>query len=498
VSGPAAAPAGPVADDLAIILVQATASARDPAGAAGSPNPGKVSGEPPPAEGPAGKTVSCDDDPGVLPDEAAASAPAPDPSLALAAAVPAPPLPSSTPAAAPGAEEAAPGVTALASAPGPAMPAAADPAPDTATAVTAETVPLEDRTTRSGPAREDTPGGQGNAALAKSAPGAASFPVRQDGAHELPATASDVAVARAGGAPARGRDVGVIPGLRNGGESTGVRPAEPEPGKLEQGKLEPGKPEPGKPEKGKLEQGKPEQAVDTPPADPAAATASEAKAVPAHGPAEGVAREDKITSPSAARETAPAEAVRSSPVDPAPASVPSHSVPHPARAAEAGPARALPGQALSDARAAVPVVPNVPLAAEPVEIGLRSLSGLSRFEIRLEPEDLGRIDVRLDIDGDRVEARLVVDRAETLALLQRDARTLERAFEQAGLKPSDGGIDLSLRDPHGDARGQRRGDDRPGRAPPDCAPPPATAAEPAAPRILRTLWRTERRLDLRI
>ena len=31
-------------------------------------------------------------------------------------------------------------------------------------------------------------------------------------------------------------------------------------------------------------------------------------------------------------------------------------------------------------------------------------------------------------------------------MLQRDARTLERAFEQAGLKPSEGGIDMSLRD----------------------------------------------------
>ena len=83
---------------------------------------------------------------------------------------------------------------------------------------------------------------------------------------------------------------------------------------------------------------------------------------------------------------------------------------------------------------------------------------MSRFEIRLDPADLGRIDVRLDMGDDGiVKAHLTVDKVETLALLQRDARTLERAFEQAGLKPSDGGVDLTLRD-HAFA-GHRQGGD---------------------------------------
>jgi flagellar hook-length control protein FliK len=102
-----------------------------------------------------------------------------------------------------------------------------------------------------------------------------------------------------------------------------------------------------------------------------------------------------------------------------------------------------------------PTTPPVPLGAVPIEIGLRSLAGLNRFEIRLDPAELGRIDVRLDInDGGEVKAHLTVDRVETLALLQRDARTLERAFEQAGLKPSEGGIDLSLRDQTSDSQGR--------------------------------------------
>lgn len=88
-----------------------------------------------------------------------------------------------------------------------------------------------------------------------------------------------------------------------------------------------------------------------------------------------------------------------------------------------------------------------PLHVVPIEIGLRALSGMRQFDIRLDPAELGRVDVNLSISDDgSVSAKLVVDRVDTLHLLQRDARTLERAFEQAGLKPSDGGVDISLRD----------------------------------------------------
>ncbi|MGE7468795.1 flagellar hook-length control protein FliK [Bosea sp. NPDC003192] len=106
-----------------------------------------------------------------------------------------------------------------------------------------------------------------------------------------------------------------------------------------------------------------------------------------------------------------------------------------------------------------------PLHVVPVEIGARALAGNKRFDIRLDPAELGRIDVSLEIsDKGEVSAKLTVDRVETLHMLQRDARTLERAFEQAGLKPSDGGIDLSLRD-SGDqqagARQQRQDEEAP-------------------------------------
>jgi flagellar hook-length control protein FliK len=111
------------------------------------------------------------------------------------------------------------------------------------------------------------------------------------------------------------------------------------------------------------------------------------------------------------------------------------------------------------------VAVHAPLALVPIEIGLKAAAGLNRFEIRLDPEELGRIDVRLDLGDDgSVSAKLVVDRVETLALLQRDARTLERAFEQIGLKTSGDGIAMTLRDPGSDERERQEQSPTSGRA----------------------------------
>jgi flagellar hook-length control protein FliK len=90
--------------------------------------------------------------------------------------------------------------------------------------------------------------------------------------------------------------------------------------------------------------------------------------------------------------------------------------------------------------------PAVPVEAVAVEIATRAGEGRRRFEIRLDPPELGRIDVRLDFARDgQLLARLVVDRAETLDLLRRDSVSLERALESAGLRTEDSGLQMSLR-----------------------------------------------------
>jgi flagellar hook-length control protein FliK len=88
----------------------------------------------------------------------------------------------------------------------------------------------------------------------------------------------------------------------------------------------------------------------------------------------------------------------------------------------------------------------VPLAGLAVEIATQAHAGKTHFEIRLDPPELGRIDVKLDFDGDgNVSTRLIVDRADTLDLLKRDAASLERALQQSGLKTSDHALEFSLR-----------------------------------------------------
>jgi flagellar hook-length control protein FliK len=97
--------------------------------------------------------------------------------------------------------------------------------------------------------------------------------------------------------------------------------------------------------------------------------------------------------------------------------------------------------------------PNVPLAGLAVEIAARAHDGKRRFEIRLDPPELGRIDVRLDVARDgQVTSRLVVERAETLDLLRRDAPALERALQSAGLRTGESGLEFSLRDHSGGQR----------------------------------------------
>jgi flagellar hook-length control protein FliK len=95
----------------------------------------------------------------------------------------------------------------------------------------------------------------------------------------------------------------------------------------------------------------------------------------------------------------------------------------------------------------MPLPAAIPFAGVAIEIASKALAGTNHFEIRLDPPELGRIEVRLDVDRDgNVTSRMIADRADTLDLLRRDASGLERALQDAGLKTSDNGLQFSLRD----------------------------------------------------
>ncbi len=186
------------------------------------------------------------------------------------------------------------------------------------------------------------------------------------------------------------------------------------------------------------------------------------------------ARAETATDIDATADTAKNSDDPTAPIDAVPAPPPPDAAAKPTL-----PASGTSGASAVPERAAAQAYAAVPLGQVPMTIGLRSLAGSSRFEIRLDPAELGRIDVRLDIDKERgsVTTHLVVERIDTLAMLQRDAGSLQQALSQAGLDPSEGGINLSLR---GDGGGGGQGGQR--DAPPDrgIALPSLAAGDPAA------------------
>jgi flagellar hook-length control protein FliK len=115
-----------------------------------------------------------------------------------------------------------------------------------------------------------------------------------------------------------------------------------------------------------------------------------------------------------------------------------------------GAAGATPAAAAAQRRAetaAAPQLPRLP-ATEQIAINIQKAikAGKDQVTIKLQPEELGRIDVKLEVGEDgRVTAQVRVEKPETLELLQRDARGLERALQEAGLRADSGSLSFGLR-----------------------------------------------------
>lgn len=90
--------------------------------------------------------------------------------------------------------------------------------------------------------------------------------------------------------------------------------------------------------------------------------------------------------------------------------------------------------------------PNMNMPHIAVAIAKNVAMGNSRFQVRLDPPEMGKIDVAMDIDkSGALTARISVERAETLDLLQRDSKALERALAQSGLDSSKTNLEFSLK-----------------------------------------------------
>ncbi len=99
----------------------------------------------------------------------------------------------------------------------------------------------------------------------------------------------------------------------------------------------------------------------------------------------------------------------------------------------------------------------LPVNAVAIEIARQFRGGANRFQIRLDPPELGRIDVRMHVSSDgKVSAHIVVEKPETLVALNRDAPALERALNTAGLSADKNALNFSL---SGGSHGFTNGDD---------------------------------------
>jgi hypothetical protein len=88
-----------------------------------------------------------------------------------------------------------------------------------------------------------------------------------------------------------------------------------------------------------------------------------------------------------------------------------------------------------------------PAAAQVAREIVRRFDGdNTTFDLRLDPPELGRVEVRLDVSRDhRVTAVISADSPQALAELARNARELEQMLNDAGLQLSDSGLSFDLR-----------------------------------------------------
>lgn len=200
-------------------------------------------------------------------------------------------------------------------------------------------------------------------------------------------------------------------------------------------------------------------AADTATAAPAPTTPAEAAAIEKAGKAAARSAEVLAETPPGlkAAESVPASEVAA---DPAPLEAKTEKQaepPNPAALANATPTQLQ--QAVAPVAHTAAASRSRPVPLEPEALGLaisrHAAEGENVFDISLTPDELGRIDVRLQIGEDgRISAHIQADRPETLSLLQRDRTELARALGQQGMNADQSSLQFSLRDGQAGQQGQ--------------------------------------------
>jgi flagellar hook-length control protein FliK len=109
-----------------------------------------------------------------------------------------------------------------------------------------------------------------------------------------------------------------------------------------------------------------------------------------------------------------------------------------------------PAEAEATERTAAPhsrgAVPHGAADQVSVQLGKAVPGKNDQMVINLKPIELGSVEVKLDFGADgRVQASIMAERPETLEMLQKDQRTLERALNDAGLQTDPGSLSFNLK-----------------------------------------------------
>jgi len=99
--------------------------------------------------------------------------------------------------------------------------------------------------------------------------------------------------------------------------------------------------------------------------------------------------------------------------------------------------------------------PATPADQVAVQINRAVGQGNDKISIQLSPEELGRIDVKLEMKEGKMTAIISAERPETLDMLKQDARGLLQSLQNAGLQADSGSLSFNLRG--GDAQAQNQG-----------------------------------------
>lgn len=91
---------------------------------------------------------------------------------------------------------------------------------------------------------------------------------------------------------------------------------------------------------------------------------------------------------------------------------------------------------LTDTNSTAPSIMPTPNQTAPEQVSVRLITALNngddQIHIRLTPEDLGEITIKLNISDQRVNALIQSDNADTLKLLQKESHMLENALKESG------------------------------------------------------------------